>query len=89
MLVVFRHSNFCSPDGDKAHFDLVAGVLQEETLALYLFIICVDYALIQSIDIMKDNGFKLAKERSRSFTAQTITDVDYADDIALLTTSYH
>ena len=33
---------------------------------------------------MKDNGFKLAKERSRRYSAQTITDVDYADDIALL-----
>ena len=33
---------------------------------------------------MKDNGFKLAKERSRRYPAQTIMDVDYADDIALL-----
>ena len=33
---------------------------------------------------MKDNGFKLAKERGRRYPAQTITDVDYADDIALL-----
>ena len=27
---------------------------------------------------MKDNGFKLTKERSRKYPAQTITDVDYA-----------
>ena len=33
---------------------------------------------------MKDNGFKLAKERSRRYPAQTITDVDYADNIARL-----
>ena len=33
---------------------------------------------------MKDNGFKLAKERSRRYPAQTITDTDYANDIALL-----
>ena len=33
---------------------------------------------------MKDNGFKLTKERSRRYSAQTITDVDYADDIVLL-----
>ena len=31
---------------------------------------------------MKDNGFKLAKERSRRYPAQTITDADYVDDIA-------
>ena len=30
---------------------------------------------------MKENGFKLAKERSRRYTAQTITDVDYANNI--------
>ena len=34
---------------------------------------------------MKDNGFRLTKERSRRYTAHTITDADYADDIALLT----
>ena len=54
----------CSPDGDTDYFDIVAGVLQEDTLAPYLFIICLDYVLRASIDIMKDNGFKLAKERS-------------------------
>ena len=33
---------------------------------------------------MKDNSFKLAKERSRRYPTQTIIDADYADDIALL-----
>ena len=33
---------------------------------------------------MKNNGFKLAKERSRRCPTQTITDADFADDIALL-----
>ena len=33
---------------------------------------------------MKENGFKLAKERSKRYPAQTITDADYANDIALL-----
>ena len=33
---------------------------------------------------MKDNGFKLAKEKSRRYPTQTITDADYADDLALL-----
>ena len=30
---------------------------------------------------MKGNGFKLAKERSRRYPAQIITDADYANDI--------
>ena len=33
---------------------------------------------------MKENGFTVAKERSRRYVAQTIMDPDYADDIALL-----
>ena len=33
---------------------------------------------------MKENGFTLAKERSRRYPTQTIKDTDYADDIALL-----
>ena len=66
-------------------FDLVVDVLQEDTLAWYLFIICLDYVLRTSIDIMKDIGFKRAKEWSRRYLAQTIANPDYADDIALLT----
>ena len=75
--------NVRSPDGDTDYLEIVVVVLQVDTLALYLFI-CLDYVLITSIDIMKDNGFKMAKERSRRYPAQTITDADYADDIALL-----
>ena len=74
----------CSPDGDTDYFNIVTGVLQGDTLAPYLFIICLGYVLRMSIDKMKDNGFKLAKERSRRYPTQTIMDMDYADDIALL-----
>ena len=73
-----------SPNGDTDYFVIVAGVLQGNTLVPYLFIICLDYVLRTSIDKMKDNGFKLTKERSSRYPAQTITDADYADDIALL-----
>ena len=58
--------------------------MQGDTLAPYPFIICLDYVLITSIDKMKDNGFKQAKERTRRYPAQTMRDADYADDIALL-----
>ena len=50
-------------------------------------IICPDYVLRTSIDKMKDNSFRLTKERNRRYPAQTITDVDYTDDIALLVNS--
>ena len=73
-----------SPDGDTKYFDIVAGVLQGDTLAPYLFIICLDYVLRTSIDKIRENGFELTKKRSRRYPAKTITDADYADDIALL-----
>ena len=73
-----------SPDGDPDYFDMLAGVLQGDTLTPYLFIICLDYVLRTSIDKMKENGFKLTKERCWRYSAQTITDADYANDLALL-----
>ena len=36
------------------------------------------------IDKIRENGFELTKKRSRRYPAKTITDADYADDIALL-----
>ena len=74
-----------SPDGDTEYFDIVAGVLQGDTLAPYLFIICLDYVLRTSVDKIRENGFELTKKRSRKYHAKTITDADYANDIALLT----
>ena len=73
-----------SLDGDTDYFDIVTGVLQGHALALYLFIIYLDYVLRTSIDKMKDNDFKLTKERSRRYPAQTFMNADYTDDIALL-----
>ena len=35
----------CSPNGDTEFFDIVAGVLQGDTLVPYLFILCLDYVL--------------------------------------------
>ena len=62
----------------------IAGVLQGDTLAPYLFIICLDYVHRTLIDKIKENGFELTKKRSRRYPAKTITDADYADDIAIL-----
>ena len=73
-----------SPDGDTEYFDIVAGVLQGETLAPYHFIICLDYVLRTSTDKIKENGLELTKKRSRRYSAKTITDAYYADDITIL-----
>ena len=73
-----------SPDGDIEYFNIVAGVLQGDTLAPYLFIICLDYMLRTSIDKIRENGFELTKIRSRRYPTKTITDADYADNITIL-----
>ncbi len=50
--------NVRSPDGDTEYFDIVAGIRQGDTLAPYLFIICLDYVLRTSIDKIRENGFE-------------------------------
>ena len=46
-----------SADGDTDFFNIVAGILQGDTLAQYSLIICLDYILQTSIDLIKENGF--------------------------------
>jgi len=40
----------CSPDGDTDLFKMLAGVMQGDTLAPFLFVIILDYALRKAID---------------------------------------
>ena len=54
-----------SPDGDTEYFDIVAGVLHEDTLAPYLFIICLDYVLRTSIDKNQRKWLRADKERKQ------------------------
>ena len=86
IMILYRNTKVKvrSPDGDTDYFDIVAGVLQGDTIAPYLFIICLDYVLRTSIDKIKENGFELTKKRSRRYPAKTITNADYANDIAIL-----
>ena len=86
IMILYRNTKVKvrSPDGDTEYFDIVAGVLQGETLAPYLFIICIDYVLRTSIDKIRENSFELTKKRSRMYPAKTITNADNADDIAIL-----
>ena len=75
-----------SPDGETEYFDVTAGVLQGDTLAPLLFIIIVDYILRQAIKNNEKLGFTLNKttRRNQQLGCNTISDLDYADDLALL-----
>ena len=74
-----------TPDGDTELFDIIAGVLQGDTLAPYLFAIVLDYVMRQAIDGREEElGFELERRRSRRHPPVVVTDLDFADDIALL-----
>ena len=47
------------PDVDTDFFDVVTEVLQRDTLAPFIFIICQEYELRTSTDFMLYNGFTL------------------------------
>ena len=74
-----------TPDGNTAFFDILAGVLQGDTLAPYLFAIVFDYAMRKAINGREEElGFQLERRRSRRQHPVIITDTDFADDIALI-----
>ena len=75
-----------TPDGDTEFFRILAGVLQGDTLAPFLFIIALDYALWEATR-EAHTGFTLTTCQSTRHPATYITDTDFADDIAL-TTNY-
>ena len=47
VMMIYKHMKaiFCLPDGDIVFFDIVTGILQKDTLAPYLLIICFVYVL--------------------------------------------
>ena len=81
ILMLYKNTKamVCSSDGDIDFLDIVAGVLQGVTLASYMFIICQDYILWTSIDLIKENGFTIKKAISRHYPVETD-----ADNVGLL-----
>ena len=75
-----------SPGGETEYFLILAGVLQGDTLTPYIFTIMIDYAMRQAIgNDALELGFKINRKRSRRHNPNVITDLDFADDIALMT----
>jgi len=86
-LYVSTKAKVISTDGDSEIFDILAGVLQGDTLAPFLFIIVLDYALRISVDLSNDKGIKIkAPQRTRN-PGLFLTDLDFADDLALVAES--
>ena len=59
IMILYKNTkvNVRSPEGDTDYFDIVASELQGDTLDPY-------YVLRTSIDLMKENGFKLRKKNA-------------------------
>ena len=72
------------PDGDTEFFEILARVLQGDTLAPSLFIIALDYAMRQAVGNGSILGFTRDRSRSRRHPAEVTCDTDFADNIALL-----
>ena len=74
-------------DGETDFFDIVAGVLQEDTLAPYLFIIAMGYCMVQTLAKHPDAGFTIKPGRSRRVKPVKIADTELPDDIVLIADS--
>ena len=74
-----------SSDGETDYFKITAGVMQGDTLAPFLFVIVLDYALRKAINGREfELGLTLLERRGRRYPPVSICDLDFADDIVLL-----
>ena len=72
-----------TPDGPTEPFVTTTGILQVDTLTPYLFVIVVDYILQLSTDGMNKLGLDAKPSKTNRDPTKFLTDLDYADDIAL------
>jgi hypothetical protein len=91
MSVYYRATAAVKSDGDISEFfDLGIGVLQGDTLASYLFVLVIDWIMRNAVPDAS-LGFCVRERvgtRSRCTSpAVFVTDLDFADDIAVLSSS--
>ena len=85
MMYTNTKAKVVSPDGETEMFDITTGVLQGDTLAPFLFIIVLDYAMSKAMAGKEEElGFTITPRRSRRHPKVVLADLDFADDIALL-----
>ena len=83
IMMLYKNTLFRSPDGDTSFFDINAGVLQGDTLAPILFVISLDFVLRTLLDKHHHLCFTLSPRLSSRYAPEKLTDVDYADDLAI------
>jgi|GEM_PF-4325002 len=77
-------------DGLSAPFSIDNGVLQGDTLAPFLFIVALNRILSKALDGPNNNnfGFHLRERKSSRQPALRVTDLAFADDIALVAETF-
>ena len=75
-------ANVITADGETTFCDIEAGVLHGDTFAPFFFIIVLVLRL--SLDTINDKGLELYPRRNRRQPAKYIANLDFPDDIALM-----
>ena len=86
-LYINTNAKVLTPDEETEQFDTLAGVLQGHTFAPFLFILVLDYVLRISLDSNNNHGLFLSSKQCSRRPAQYLTDLDFADDLALIAES--
>jgi ribonuclease HI len=82
-----------TPFGDTEHFNILTGTFQGDVLAPFLFVMVLDRVLCQALDEDEGSGIQLQRVRRTPVreglrhpkeASKRFTDVDYADDLALI-----
>ena len=68
-------------------FDVTTGVLQGDVLAPFLFIVVLDFVMINATNNNPGGGLVTHPRRSRRHLDITLNDLDFADGIGLLESS--
>ena len=87
--LLYSNTQSCvqTPDGETTSFSILAGILQGDTLAPFLFVLVVDYIMRVSVDKISRCGFLLQHRLGPRKPAVYLTDTDFADDIALISST--
>ena len=75
-----------SPDGDTNYFVIVIEILRGDSMISFFFNNLPRLVLRTSIDLINERKTTshLKRQKSKRYPPETITDADYADDLALL-----
>ena len=77
-----------TPDGETSFFNILAGIFQGDTLAPFLFIVCLDYALKEAFKISDGNcGIIIEPKQGSRSPEIRLKDLANADDIAIINKS--